>query len=137
MGRLNVKFPQGKLGGFSAYCERPRGQRIESVRVRDLPCGLAAFGQATAPRESILSLRGRDYLASSTRPAFPALADDRSVFERITGLFESWCLLRPLPQGNPEDGGLAPLSAVLSLHHLWRLARRRHSADESRLIVIG
>ena len=26
MGRLNVKFPQGKPGGFTAYCGRPRGQ---------------------------------------------------------------------------------------------------------------
>ena len=33
MGRLNVKFPQGKPGGFTAYCGRPRGQHIESVRL--------------------------------------------------------------------------------------------------------
>ena len=33
MGRLNVKFPQGKPGGFTAYCRRPRGRHIESVRL--------------------------------------------------------------------------------------------------------
>ena len=33
MGRLNVRFPQGKPGGFTAYCGRPGGQHIESVRL--------------------------------------------------------------------------------------------------------
>ena len=46
MGRLNVKVPQGKPGGFTACYGRLQGQHIESVRVSSFS-QLRGWGRAT------------------------------------------------------------------------------------------